>query len=185
MIAVKKQKNLQMLLLFLFWEIVFVFQCVTTQISDPGIIEIDKSGSILHYFPVSFDSHWLLQPSDEGTEYLVGPGTVIFHTSANDSLFITFTEPVVSFENIKEISSLVRCYLGCDVRLEAMAFDERCEISLPPACVRFIPRFRHLDFCLTSGNFVSNPLFLLETIDDALAAGRLNAGQPYNVTFTC
>ena len=66
-------KKQQMLLLFLFWKFTFVFQCVTTRVSDPGIIEIDKSGSILHYSPVSSGSHWLLQPSDEGIEYLVGP----------------------------------------------------------------------------------------------------------------
>ena len=174
-----KMSRLSFLLFFAFF---IILTC--TGGTDPGIFEVDREGGLLHYSPVSSHLHWLLPSLPNGTDLVVGPGTMLIKEGFNDSLSITFVGSSPYSTDLLDISALVRCKLGCDARLEALAFDGRCEVAAPPACVRLIPKFRRLLFCMRTGEFVTDfPPFL--EMRDAVRKEQLCRGAPYDVTFDC
>lgn len=167
--------------LFIFALVIFL-TCASG--TDPGIFEVDREGALLHYSPVSSHPHWLLPVFPNGTDLVVGTGTMLIKEGSNDSLSVTFVGSSPYSTDPLDISALVRCQLGCDARLEAVAFDGNCEVVAPPACVRLIPRFRRLLLCMRTGEFVTNfPPFL--KISDAVIEEQLSSGSPYDVTFDC
>lgn len=171
--------------LSLFCTVTVLLNCAIS--TDLGLVEVAQDGGLLHYTPTSSESHWLLPSFPNGTELLLGPGTVLVERGEHDSISITFVGgSPFSFESL-DISALVRCELGCDARLEAMAFDGRCYIVPPPACVRLIPKFRRLTLCLRTGEFVTDASIGSPFVDveDAVDAGRLLEKEPYDVTFDC
>ena len=166
----------------LFFALVIYLTCASG--TDPGILEVDREGGLLHYSPVSSHSHWLFPSLPNGTVLVVGPGTTLIKEGFDDSLSITFVGSSPYSIYPLDISALVRCNLGCDARLEAVAFDERCEVAAPPACVRLIPKFRRLLLCMRTGEFVTDSPPFLE-MSDAVNEEQLCSGAPYDVTFDC
>lgn len=187
-----------------------------TKDTSSGLVEVTADGRLLHYTPMSSSSssssskatttttHWVfpffssLSPSPsysysysssglEPEELLVGPETFVFEIGPNDSLIVSLDPARSASIETLDIAALVRCHLGCDARLEAMAWDGLCEVTSPPACIRLIPRFRRLVFCLETGEFVKDPSELpFVNVHEALAAQRLLYGNvPYNVTIAC
>ena len=148
------------------------------RVTDPGVVEVDQNCALLHYSPVSPHSHWLLPSFCDGCDILVGPGTMLVEYGYNDSLSITLVGSLPFSWDLVDVSALVRCHLGCDARIEAMAFDGRCQIVKPPACIRFIPKFRRTVFCMRTGEFLVDPSSGPPTVDIGDAA-------PYYVTFDC
>ena len=171
-----------MQVLFLFWTVSIILGS-----TDLGVLEVDQNGALLHYSPVSPHAHWLLPSFFDGCDILVGPGTIIVEYGLNDSLSMTLVGPHPFSWHLVDVSALVRCHLGCDARIETMAFDGRCQIVTPPACIRFIPKFRRTLFCMRTGEFLvdpsSNPLII--DIGDAVFTGILHSKAPYHVTFDC
>ena len=156
--------------------------------TESGLVEVDRDGALLHFTPVSSSSHWLLPSFPNDTHLTVGPGTVLVTRGEHDkSIFITLVGALPPPVDVSHISTLVRCELGCDARLEAVAFNEQCQIVAPPACVRLIPKFRRLVLCMRTGEFLTDssvgPPFV--SIDNAVDAARLVEKEPYIVTFDC
>ena len=42
-------------------------------VTDPGLVEVDRNGALLHFTPVSSSSHWLLPSFPNDTPLAVGP----------------------------------------------------------------------------------------------------------------
>ena len=194
------------------WIIVWIIStCMNANTKDTssGLVEVTADGRLLHYTPRSSSSsssskgttttHWVfpffssLSPSYssssglETDELLVGPEAFVFEIGPNDSLIVSLDPARSASIETLDIAALVRCHLGCDARLEAMAWDGLCEVTSPPACIRLIPRFRRLVFCLETGEFVKDPSELpFVDVHEALAAQRFLYGNvPYNVTIAC
>lgn len=143
--------------------------------------EISGDGGLWHYTPVSQRGHWVF-PSGVSTEVLVGTGCVVFQRGREGSLVITWDSFSVPFDAL-DIAALVRCELGCDARLQELAFDRRCEVIDPPHCVRFLPKFRRVTLCLSTGQFISD--FPVTDIDDAVDVERINGDVSFNITVGC
>ena len=157
-------------------------------VTDPGLVEVDRNGALLHFTPVSSSSHWLLPSFPNDTPLAVGPGTVLVIKGEHDKwINITLVGALPPSIDWSHISTLVRCELGCDARLEAVAFDEQCHIVAPPACVRLIPKFKRLVLCIGTGEFLADssigPPFV--NIDNAIDAAQLVEKEPYIVSFDC
>ena len=168
----------------LFCALSFVFGPVSS--SSEEIVEVSSDGGLLHYTPVSSSTHWLFPLSFQKTNLLVGPPAVLFERSKDGSLSITTWDPSLASIQALDIGALVRCELGCDARLQEVAFDGQCEVTRPPTCIRFIPRFKRLLICLKTGEFIidrSDPPFA--NIYDAVVARRVHGETPYNITVTC
>lgn len=166
----------------LFCVLYAAFSCQSVTVV--GLVEVSADGGLLHFTPESSWSHWfLLLPV--GTELVIGDETVVFRRGPEGELVVQLHLPFASID-ASDIAPLVWCELGCDDRIEAVAFDGRCEVTSPPACIRLIPRFRRLTFCLQSGEFVVDPSDRpFADIRDAVYAQRLHRDTPYNVTVTC
>ena len=152
-----------------------------TLIGVHGTTEISSDGSLWHYTPVSQWSHWVF-PSDVSVEVLVGAGSVVFQRGQDGPLLITWDPQSVSIDAL-DVAALVRCELGCDARLQALAFDGGCELINPRGCVRFIPKFRRITFCIKTGEFLSDSL--LTDIGNAGDYERINGHVPFNITVRC
>lgn len=152
-----------------------------TLIGVHGTTEISSDGSLWHYTPVSQWSHWVF-PSEVSVEVLVGTGSVVFQREQDGSLLITWDPQSVSIDAL-DVAALVRCELGCDARLQELAFDGRCEVIDPPGCVRFVPKFKTITFCINTGEFIGDSL--LTDIGDAGDFERINGHVPFNVTVGC
>ena len=152
-----------------------------TLIGAQGATEISRNGSLWHYTPVSRWSHWVF-PSEVSVEVLVGAGSVVFQREQDGSLLITWDPQSVSIDAL-DVVALVRCELGCDARLQELAFDGRCEVIDPPGCVRFVPKFKSITFCINTGEFIGDSL--LTDIGDAGDFERINGHVPFNVTVGC
>lgn len=115
-------------------------------------------------------------------EVLVGAGSVVFQREQDGSLLITWDPQSVSIDAL-DVAALVRCELGCDARLQELAFEGRCEVIDPPGCVRFVPKFKNITFCINTGEFIGDSL--LTDIGDAGDFERINGHVPFNVTVGC
>ena len=146
-----------------------------------GTTEISSDGSLWHYTPVSQWSHWVF-PSEVSVEVMVGAGSVVFQRGQDGSLLITW-DPQYGSMDALDVAALVRCELGCDARLQELAFDGRCEVIDPPGCVRFVPKFTSITFCIQTGEFISDSL--LTDIRNAGDLERINRHAPFNVTVRC
>ena len=143
---------------------------------DPGITEVHKDDDLLHYSPVSSDSHCVLQPSDNGTEFCIRSGAIVIF-SREKWFFV--------YHVCRTSTFLVRCYLGCGSWMEAISYDGKCKIVSPPACIGLTPRFRRFVFCLRTDEFVVESSSLIRNTDDAVTEERLRGDARYNVTFAC
>ena len=159
----------------------WLFLLCATFVHVDADTEISADGRVWHYTPESQTTHWLFPPVST-TDLVVGTGCVLFQRDKNDSIVITFDPFSMSIDAL-DVTALVRCQLGCDARLEEVAFHGRCQVIKPPGCVRFIPKFRSITLCLKTGEFVS--AFPVSDVGDALGVERIHGDVPYNVTIGC
>lgn len=152
-----------------------------TLIGVRGTTEISSDGSLWHYTPVSQWNHWVF-PLDLSMEVLVGAAGVVLQRGQDGSLLITWDPLSVSIDAL-DVAALVRCELGCDARLQELAFDGRCEVINPPSCVRFLPKFRRVTLCIKTGEFFRDSL--ITDIGNAGDFERINGHVPFNVTVRC
>ena len=72
----------------LFFALVIYLTCASG--TDPGILEVDREGGLLHYSPVSSHSHLAVSLSSKRHSSCGGPGTTLIKEGFDDSLSITF-----------------------------------------------------------------------------------------------
>lgn len=165
-----------------FWFLLPCLEIISGHATDNGNVEVSDDGRLLHFSPVSPSTHWIFPSIVPSAEITVGDGAVVIERVQNGSLVITMDPLSVSREAM-DFAALVRCELGCDGRLEEMAFDGRCEVTKPPVCVKFIPKYTSIALCLETGKFLNESL--LTNIDEALDKHGLYREVPYNVTLRC